>query len=574
MKVCYATLTYEPDIGKSRFLVELVRPYFDEVILVYTGKSMPSDFRQFLNEKGVVLIEYAWVDNFAKARNQYVYKARELGCDYLMVSDADEYPSPQLLQEFKTLATYWNNNGVGLLRVQAMDLFLGYTDEIVRRYINGQPLIEYDDVKETYNYAVTVAANPKADASKPKVPVAYMSFSSFFKPLIFKPQLGEYTMGEPHELLSIHAKEASISFPYYYIHVKSILEIWEHALRNVFIGGGGLNVKEKNPVWARLRSEAAMYGINTWQDLRNYIVSTAKSGKVPMWLINHLIDMSTDCNAPWSAEVADSIRFFNAIFGLYLNVPCRGGTDMNQQPIVLSEHKLHFVNWGLWIDYDAVQYVLEKFGLLGKEFPYAFSPTSAFAVVARLYDAILQRTVDRSGLETYSKLLLRTGDVRRIVEILFKSEEYERRIGDKMWRDRVLGWDGRIDFGKTALPADIMSFLLKAKSGTLLSIGCLDDNQLNELKKAHFVMVYDMTDRDCGLPISPWLYPLPDQQFDYVVVTPIAHLHPLTRYVFTTALALTKPGGYVILPKPITILFEVIKVMETNEYMVFQRVSI
>jgi len=88
VKTCYGMITYLADIPKARFLVELVRPYFDEVVVVYTSEELPSDFEEFLVRNNVRLVRFRWIDNFAQARNQYVYEARRLGCTYLMVSES------------------------------------------------------------------------------------------------------------------------------------------------------------------------------------------------------------------------------------------------------------------------------------------------------------------------------------------------------------------------------------------------------------------------------------------------------------------------------------------------------
>jgi hypothetical protein len=456
-----------------------------------------------------------------------------------------------------------------------MDVLVGFTDSSIREYLSRGYLFEYDDCKSIYDYVQNALYNI-VSSQKPKLPIASVSLTAFYKPLIFMPSRGEYTWGEPHEILNISGLEHYISFPYYYMHVKSIIEIWEHALRNVFIGGGGLNVKSQNPVWTRLRQDATNRGLDTWQKLRQYLLGEALSGRVPQWLINYFIDMSYDCDKPWAAEVADSLRWFNAIYGTNINITCaNAGMQYSVSTTTVHISMPYLTNFGVPVEADTVWFIAEKYGSVDFIKQYISSPTSAFAVVARLYDAILMRPVDRSGLNTYSKLLLRTNDVKQIVSILMNSDEYNARIGDKQWRDRVLSWDGKIDYGYTALPAKLMMWLKNKPPGSLLTIGCIDNNQRDELSMRHFVITYDLTDRGCGLPVNPWLYPLPNYQFDYVIVTPIIKLHPLPKYVATTAIALTKPGGYLVLPQPVPPLTFIVKINDVNdEYTIFQRVAI
>ena len=564
-------ITYLADIPKARFLVELVRPYFDEVIVVYTSEELPSDFEEFLVRNNVRLVRFKWIDNFAQARNQYVYEARRLGCTYLMVSDSDEWPSPHLLRDFKQLVVMWLNDNIAMVRLQSMDVFIGFNDDLINKYIQRGFLLTPEENREIYEYLVNVLEG--GTTSKPSVPITIVNLSSFHKPLIFMPDKGEYIWGEPHEILNINGKEIYLSYPYYYMHVKSILEIWEHALRNVFIGGGGLNIKEQNTYWVILRNETKSRGLDTWQKFRAYLFEQAMKRQVPRWVIDLFVQMSLDCNKPWSAEVADSLRWFNAIYNVYVAIPCSNlGTPYTKS--TLATHAL-LPHWGVIVEPDVAWSFVETYGANDFVRQYIASPTSAFAVVARLYDAILFRPADRSGLHEYTKLLLRTGDVKRIAEILLNSEEYKNRIGNEGFRNRVLGWNGNIDYGETALPAKLMLWLMNRNSGSLLTIGCVDKNQVNELKTRHVVITYDLTNKGCGLPVNPWLYPLPNYQFDYVVVTPIMHLHPLSKYVATTALALTKPGGYLVLPQPAPLLVYVAKVGEVDaEYVILQRVII
>lgn len=56
-----------------------------------------------------------------------------------------------------------------------------------------------------------------------------------------------------------------------YEHRKTELEVIQRSCRNVFLGGGGDTVKEKNPTWIKLRKITEELGIKTWNEFDNYI---------------------------------------------------------------------------------------------------------------------------------------------------------------------------------------------------------------------------------------------------------------------------------------------------------------
>lgn len=75
-----------------------------------------------------------------------------------------------------------------------------------------------------------------------------------------------------------------------YRHVKTKDEILERSVRNIFLGGGGDTVKEKNSNWIELRKITDMLGIKTYKEFLEYI----KKGRVDdklLLVIKDLRDM-------------------------------------------------------------------------------------------------------------------------------------------------------------------------------------------------------------------------------------------------------------------------------------------
>lgn len=108
-------------------------------------------------------------------------------------------------------------------------------------------------------------------------------------------------IGNPHIWLKegyYPWKQIHCNIPYK--HVKDIDTELERSVRNIFMGGGGDNSKEKNSNWVELRKVCSDIGINTWEDFNNYLkrgnidnntLSVLKKLNEMMWKDNELKDV-------------------------------------------------------------------------------------------------------------------------------------------------------------------------------------------------------------------------------------------------------------------------------------------
>ena len=92
--------------------------------------------------------------------------------------------------------------------------------------------------------------------------------------------------------------------PIAYRHVKEVGTELPRSVRNVFLGGGGDNTREGNPLWVELREITQGLGIDTWARFHEYL----KAGKADKKLLNNLIELS---ETPWKdEELGDPLKYY------------------------------------------------------------------------------------------------------------------------------------------------------------------------------------------------------------------------------------------------------------------------
>lgn len=134
-------------------------------------------------------------------------------------------------------------------------------------------LIAKSDRGKVYNMVQFKSLNqviPSTDSSKWEVVVE--ENLSDGKPLMHWSVPYPY-YGTPHIWLKPgHYPWRSVKVEYAYRHVKTEREILERSARNVWLGGGGDNSREKNPLWVPLRNRCNELGYETWNDFDEYLI--------------------------------------------------------------------------------------------------------------------------------------------------------------------------------------------------------------------------------------------------------------------------------------------------------------
>ena len=296
MKIAYCTATYNKDFEETKKCIERVSPNVDVTIIVYDQTITDEQFQWLLDnctKFNIFYVRHEFKDSLPQMRNEYIRKAKELGVDWICVSDPDELYSEELATNLRILITEADAQGYNLLPVPCRDQFdnVGWLDRL-------------DLLKE--------------------VPGGYRE-TEYWKPmLIFKlhPDLRYEGVGAEknvHETLvtKVPVKSVNLDKKYFYVHKKSALKIWRNAARNMYIGGGGDNVGVLNPLWVQLRTFTAKLGIDTWQqfeDLVNkgigaYTNNDAVKDVFRQWLVTALQSPPTN----YGTETRETAKYYFAL---------------------------------------------------------------------------------------------------------------------------------------------------------------------------------------------------------------------------------------------------------------------
>jgi len=324
--------------------IRRVQEFVDRIVII--APDIPADF--FLPTPKVELYITPWKDNFPEYRNEYL-KRCNLG-DWVCVADPDEWYGPELCQDLKTLTAEADKKGIGLLLVNSHDVDIqpdGKRDERVSNFFKNlifkyQPEVHYEGVGEAKNVHET---------------------------LLFPPG----------------TKQATLPRKYYYEHVKTLLEIKERGARNVWIGGGGNNVGDKNPMFIDLRRVTERLGLKSWPEVRKYI----REGNIDAEFREVIIKHKDDSGWDWENESRDWFLWYKLLHPSELE----GIESQPREP---------------------------SFG----------SPAEVMSYVEQCYLEILGRHADTSGKAAYTNAIL-AGKIRRedLPAILKSSDEYKQKFG-------------------------------------------------------------------------------------------------------------------------------------------------
>jgi hypothetical protein len=265
----YCQGTYGERVEQSKEAVKRLAPHVDRVVLIVDETVNEQQKKELKEINGNVEVYFHfWNDNFPEMRNHYLEKLQH--GDWCIVSDPDEWFGKKFCQEARNICKYGDEKGFNLLLINSRD---------IEHHQDG----------------------PNTEMR-----------STFYKNLIFKFAIGTVYRGcgvqkNVHEILDLSSKgnTARLSDDYYYEHHKFIHEVWERAMRNVYIGGGGNNVGDVNASWKPLKDICTKLNINEWRSLRAYM----RKGQVDPELIKWLNDNRKQ-GYDWQNEMCDCWRWY------------------------------------------------------------------------------------------------------------------------------------------------------------------------------------------------------------------------------------------------------------------------
>jgi len=349
-KIVYCMTFYEERMAQVRKCVKKARPYVDRIIIVYDF-SVSEQSKEWLITRGCELYYRKWDNHFSKQRNAYLDQVKE--GEWVLVSDPDELHSLSLLKDLRKICHEADKQGINMLGINAHDI----TTQLDGSVTN--------------------------------------TVSNWFKNLLFKYEEGVRYVGCVHETLlpGIHGwRPANLDKKYYYEHIKSMVEVKERGARNVFCGGGGNNVKDKNPMYDELHKLCDEYGIKDWPTLREVV----RKGT-------------------WEEIKEDS--FFDKLRNIALKHRNDSGWDWENESR----------DWFLWL--KAIYPQAFKEWESTPQMPSKGSPPEVMAYVEEQYLKILGRNADDTGKQAYTEAIIQ-GKISRedLPEILRTSEEYKQKI--------------------------------------------------------------------------------------------------------------------------------------------------
>lgn len=466
VKIAFCQATYDKDFEQTKECITRLSPYVDSVIMTY-DQTLTDDQLKWLQYNAdtykIVSVYHKFEDNLPEMRNSYVKKAKELGMDWICVSDPDELYSEELARGLRSIIEkHGEIEGYNMLAVSVRDQF----DAI-------EWLDELDRLKEC--------------------PGGYRE-TDYWKPLLIlklQPDLVYKGVGKKenvHETVysKIPFNSMNLDKKYFYVHKKSALKIWRNAARNMFIGGGGDNVGEVNPLWVKLRDICGKLGIENWGQFEEFIVKG-----MGQWLLDK--ELYKEYNI--DKESIDKFNGWKTKFDEYgddkYKNPSYWDIGENVDPVMrlqMEKHKYDFFNWQIekvkiensteydkykqYIKYlersDELKCYIQKFeswlilalqagtnnwqtetretakwyfalhkeevddfivALINRQ-PLANQDAMIDAFVVRTYFQILGRPPDEYGKTIYTKAIkekIITPD--KLADIFRESEEYKRKFG-------------------------------------------------------------------------------------------------------------------------------------------------
>lgn len=257
----YCTIASPDRLDELIIHLSRIKKAVDRIVVICNNlgdvKKWDPKGLDILHELGAETYEREWNGSFPDARNEYIQKTQH--GDWLIVSDSDEHFSDSFIDEIDTVLDQMNKRKKLYARINAHDLTY------------------------PFNYDRTIDPLPKE------------LISEHMKLLIFKhlPHMHYTGIGETkavHEMLMPPPpQEYIMDLPkhYWYVHIKQEQEIWERALRNVYIGGGGNNAGEHNKSWMPLLKICHSLKINSYFELDEYMKKGETDFLLRKWIIDN-----------------------------------------------------------------------------------------------------------------------------------------------------------------------------------------------------------------------------------------------------------------------------------------------
>lgn len=238
--------------------INVVKGFVNEINI--QGDDFTDEDIEKLKISGAKIYVEPWNDNFSDYKNKCCGRATT---EWLMILDHDEVPTPEMAKEIRNIIKSSDKgNNYDMVSFNVIDI----------KTLNGKIISEI-----------------KSEGGKPllhwNIPNPYY--------------------GNPHIWLKTNYypwKEIRSNVAYK--HIKEEGCELERSVRNVFMGGGGNNSKEKNPLWTNLRKVCDNLNIKTWNQFNEHL----KKGDINRKILDIIVELS---EMEWKDdELKDILKYY------------------------------------------------------------------------------------------------------------------------------------------------------------------------------------------------------------------------------------------------------------------------
>lgn len=264
--------------------LESTLPYVDTVTIIDGGSK--DDTIYYLRnwskqEPRIRFYVYPWKDDFPGQRNNYVKHIGEIAepGDWILTQDPDEYFPTETLEKLHKAADFAEQH--------------------------DRNMIGFRCVSESYEGPVKVHENLDEYWKE-----LFIKWDPNFHYTGYKCHEGKG--GIPHKIMRTELK---------YIHRKQENVIWIRGFRNMWTGGGGPNLGNKNEIWLKLRKICeGKLGINKWHDLYDYLLAGNVDEELKQLFIDHRHEGTDQGGKPWKTSDWDGASEAREMYKSYFRM--------------------------------------------------------------------------------------------------------------------------------------------------------------------------------------------------------------------------------------------------------------
>lgn len=253
--VAIAIMGYKAGLNLIIETLKISQGLVDELVVI--GDDYTADDLKLMESYGTKVYFEQWNQDFSAYKNTLISHVKS---DWVCALDHDEIPTASMAAGLRELV---NNAG------------------------NDYNIVGFMGINEVYNLDGTI------DIGNP----------GMGKELLHKTVPNPYH-GDVHIWLNqvAHAWKG-IRSDLKYRHVKTETEIMQRAIRNVWMGGGGDTVKERNPLWKPLRNISKRLGIKNYREFLQYLNNKNIDSELEVWI-------DSAYNAEWHDEELKQFKLY------------------------------------------------------------------------------------------------------------------------------------------------------------------------------------------------------------------------------------------------------------------------